>query len=111
METLKFYFNDGTVLTVPEGLTKKYIINSVISSYTKNISISILHKLDDVDLLLKAIYTNSIRGKVVTKIERYNNTLMLDSIEGSNLVTSWNLGNDVVAGEEVYNEVITVEGN
>ena len=54
------------------------------------------------------IYTINIKDKIVIKVERYNNLLLLDSIEGENLTTSWNLGSDIVAGEEIYNEVINI---
>lgn len=110
MEKLKLYFSDGTSLTIPENLTVKYIINSAITSITQNMSISILHKLINLELVLKDIYVSNIKNKIIIKVERYNENQLIDSMEGESLIASWNLGGDIVANEEVYNEVISIEG-
>ena len=108
MEKLKFYFSDGTTLVIPENIAVKYTINSAITNTVYNISISIFHKLNNLTLLLKDIFVSSIQDKVVVKVERYNNTTLIDTLTGDSLSVSWNLGHDFVAGEEVYNEVINI---
>ena len=110
MEKLKLYFNDGTTLIMPEDTSTTYMINSVITSMTQNISVSVFHNLTNLGLLLKDLYITKIKDKIVIKAERYNGTILIDSIEGSKLTTSWNLGTNIVANEEIYNEVITIEG-
>lgn len=109
MEKLKFYFNDDTSFIMTDGIEEKYIINSAITALTHNISISILHKEDAISFILKTLYVNNVRGKIVTKVERYSSSdNLIDSVEGASLQVYWNLGGDVVAGEQVYNEVIDI---
>lgn len=108
MEKLKFYFSDETTLTIPENIPVKYIINSAISSSVHNMSISILHRIENFNLLLKDIYITGIKNKVVIKVERLNDDIVIDTVTGDSLLTSWNLGRDIVANEDIYNEVITI---
>lgn len=108
MEKLKLYFNDGASLVIPENIGVKYIVNSAITNLAHNISISVLHKVDNITLVLRDIYVTSIKDKIVVKVERYNDNFLIDTLIGDELSTSWNLGSDVVAKETMYNEVINI---